>query len=78
MVILEEGVETLHRWTAVAERAWRDGRDIAGALEQAFQSELAGLDPLVRERLDTLNGVHSNAAGLRLWLEKTKGPAATS
>jgi glyoxylase-like metal-dependent hydrolase (beta-lactamase superfamily II) len=73
VAILEEGEETLRRWTDVAERAWREGRDIAEALDEAFQAEAAGLDPEIRERLDTLNGVHSNAAGLRLWLEKTKG-----
>jgi glyoxylase-like metal-dependent hydrolase (beta-lactamase superfamily II) len=71
--ILAEGEETLRRWTDVAEQAWREDRDIAQALEAAFQAEVTGLAPGVRERLDTLNGVHSNAAGLRLWLEKTKG-----
>jgi hypothetical protein len=76
VAILDEGVETLHRWTDVAELAWRQGRDIAAALEEAFQAEVAGLDDQLRERLDTLNGVHSNAAGLRLWLDKTKGDHA--
>jgi glyoxylase-like metal-dependent hydrolase (beta-lactamase superfamily II) len=76
VAILEEGEDTLHRWTDVAQRAWRDGRDIAAALEEAFAAEVTGLDPQVRERLDTLNGVHSNAAGLRLWLDKTKGDHA--
>ena len=76
VAILEEGEVTLHRWTGVAERAWRDGRDIAAALEAAFQADVVGLDPAIRERLDTLNGVHANAAGLRLWLDRTKGADA--
>jgi hypothetical protein len=53
----------------VAEAAWRDGRDIAAALDQAFAAELVGGDPAAREKLETLNGVHSNAAGFRRWLE---------
>ncbi|MEY2570648.1 MAG: hypothetical protein QOE63_998, partial [Acidimicrobiaceae bacterium] len=31
--------------------------------------ELAGVDPAQREKLDTLNGIHSNAAGFRRWLD---------
>jgi glyoxylase-like metal-dependent hydrolase (beta-lactamase superfamily II) len=68
--ILDEASETLRRWAGVAERAWRDGLDIAAALEAAFAAELDGVDPAQREKLETLNGVHSNAAGFRRWLEK--------
>ena len=71
--VLEEAAETLSRWAAVAERAWRDGRDVAAALESAFAADLAGVDGSHQEKLDTLNGVHSNAAGLRRWLEKREG-----
>ena len=54
----------------VAEQAWRADRDIATALDQAFGHELDGVDPAQREKMETLNGIHSNAAGLRRWLEK--------
>src|SRR3954468_5543651 len=67
--ILEEASDTLRQWADVAERAWQEGRDIAAALEAAFSADLAGVDPAQREKLETLNGVHSNAAGFRRWLD---------
>jgi glyoxylase-like metal-dependent hydrolase (beta-lactamase superfamily II) len=70
MAILDEAQETLTRWAEVAEAAWRDGRDIADALSDAFGADLDGADPAQREKLETLNGIHSNAAGFRRWLEK--------
>jgi glyoxylase-like metal-dependent hydrolase (beta-lactamase superfamily II) len=76
--VLEEAAETLSRWAAVAERAWRDGQDVAAALESAFAADLSGVDGSHQEKLETLNGVHSNAAGLRRWLEKREGATAGS
>ncbi|HYA67446.1 MAG TPA: MBL fold metallo-hydrolase [Acidimicrobiales bacterium] len=67
--VLAEAAETLRRWAAVAEAAWRRGGDIAVALEGAFSADLASVDPTQRQKLETLNGVHSNAAGFRRWLE---------
>ena len=67
---LQEAEGTLRRWAEVAEAAFREGRDIAEALDAAFSSALAGTDPVHREKLETLNGVHSNAAGFRRWLEQ--------
>ncbi|MEN3272310.1 MAG: hypothetical protein V7636_1071 [Actinomycetota bacterium] len=67
--ILDEARETLTRWAEVAEAAWNEGRDIATALEEAFNGALDGVDPAQREKLETLNGIHSNAAGFRRWLE---------
>ena len=67
--VLEEAADTLRRWAHVAEQAWQEGRDIAAALDESFAAELAAVDPEHREKLDTLNGVHSNAAGFRRWLE---------
>ena len=67
--VLEEAAATLSRWAAVAEQAWREGTDVAAALEAAFAAELAGVDESHRQKLETLPGVHSNAAGLRRWLE---------
>ncbi|HEY7949125.1 MAG TPA: MBL fold metallo-hydrolase [Acidimicrobiales bacterium] len=71
--LLEEARETLVRWAEVAEKAWREGADIAGALETAFAGDFSGVDPAQREKLETLNGVHSNAAGFRRWLETRDG-----
>ncbi|HEX3541504.1 MAG TPA: MBL fold metallo-hydrolase [Acidimicrobiales bacterium] len=71
--MLEEAEEILRRWAAVAEAAWKEGADIATALEAAFGDELTGTEPAAREKLETLNGIHSNAAGLRRWLE-TRSP----
>jgi len=71
--ILEEAEGTLRRWAEVAEAAWREGRDIAAALDDAFAGDLSGVDDSQREKLETLNGVHSNAAGFQRWLD-TRSP----
>lgn len=70
MDTLVEAEEILRRWAEVAEAAWRDDQDIAAALDAAFGGEVAGVDPAHREKLETLNGIHSNAAGFRRWLEQ--------
>ncbi len=69
MEMLEEAQDILRRWAEVAETAWREGKDIATALDLAFSDELRGTDPVQRQKLETLNGIHSNAAGFRRWLE---------
>lgn len=69
---LAEAEETLRGWAAVAERAWLAGDDIAEALQTEFAPGLAGVDAEQRAKLETLNGIHSNAAGLRIWLERTR------
>jgi glyoxylase-like metal-dependent hydrolase (beta-lactamase superfamily II) len=68
--MLEEAQGILRRWAEVAEAAWREGTDIAEALDRAFRGELEGTKPANREKLETLNGIHSNAAGLRRWLDQ--------
>jgi glyoxylase-like metal-dependent hydrolase (beta-lactamase superfamily II) len=73
---MEEAQGILRRWAEVAEAAWREGRDIAVALQDAFGAELAATDPAQREKLETLNGIHSNAAGFRRWLETRAAAAA--
>jgi len=73
--ILSEGEERLRAWAAVAEQAYRENRDIAEALSAVFAADLVGTDPAAREKLETLNGVHSNAAGFRRWLEHGGGTA---
>lgn len=75
--MLDEAEQTLRQWAGVAERAWRAGEDIASALQQAFTTELDNIDPDNVAKLETLNGIHSNAAGLRLWLERTNPDAHT-
>jgi len=76
--VLAEAEGTLRRWAEVAEAAWRDGQDIAAALDAAFGGDLAGVDEAQREKLETLNGVHSNAAGFRRWLATRDGSATTA
>jgi glyoxylase-like metal-dependent hydrolase (beta-lactamase superfamily II) len=72
--ILDEAQETLTKWAEVAEKAWSEGRDIAEALDAAFSSDLEGIDPSQREKLETLNGIHSNAAGFKRWLDTRAHP----
>ena len=68
--IFEEAEETLTRWYEVALAAWREGADIAAAFDERFSGELSAVDPAMRDKLETLNGVHSNAAGFARFLEK--------
>jgi glyoxylase-like metal-dependent hydrolase (beta-lactamase superfamily II) len=75
METLEEAEETVRRWAEVAEKAWRTDGDIEAALTAEFSIGLGDFDPEMRAKLETLNGIHSNAAGLRRWLETTKGDA---
>ena len=67
--VLEEAEATLRRWAEVAEDAWRRGEDIAAALDEAFGSETAGVDDAHKKKVETLSGIHSNAAGFRRWLD---------
>jgi len=75
-VVLAQAEEAVRRWAEVAETAWNRGDDVAGALTEAFGHEMAGADAEQRERMEALNGIHSNAAGLRRWLEKRPQPDA--
>src|SRR5688572_17869769 len=51
--VLDEAAETLTRWAAVAEQAWREDRDIAEALETAFADDLVDVESGHREKLET-------------------------
>jgi glyoxylase-like metal-dependent hydrolase (beta-lactamase superfamily II) len=64
--VLAEAEEALCQWAEVAERAWQDGQDVATALADAFGEDHA--------QVEILNGIHSNAAGLRRWLELRPPP----
>ena len=73
--VLAEAGDTLRSWASEAERAWRDGEDIAEALSKKFAFSTEKTDPSVMEKLETLNGIHSNAAGFKRWLDnKEQGP----
>ncbi len=73
--LLAEASDTLRAWAGEAERAWKAGGDIAAALAAKFTEPGGGVtDPAAREKMETLNGIHSNAAGFRRWLE-TRGGA---
>lgn len=74
--MLDEAEETLRQWAGIAERAWRQGDDIAAALTDEFGKPIPGLSEDDRNKLETLNGIHSNAAGLKLWLERSRGTAS--
>ncbi len=70
--VLEEAVAALQEWASVARTAWRAGADVEEALRQRFGGELEALAPEQRQRVEALNGLHSNAEGLKLWLSKTE------
>ena len=75
--VLDEADGTLRRWAAVAEAAFRSGEDIAAALSAAFAADLEDVPEEHREKLEVMNGVHSNAAGFRRWLS-TRDSARTT
>ncbi len=76
LTLLEEAESTLRAWAETATRAWEVGEDIATALEARFGADTAAIPPEHREKLEILNGFHSNAAGFRRWLETRNGAGA--
>jgi glyoxylase-like metal-dependent hydrolase (beta-lactamase superfamily II) len=70
--LLAEADQTLRQWAETAEHAFSEGIDIADALAARFDPLLGDIDPAHKEKLDIMNGVHSNAAGFRRWLEGRK------
>lgn len=66
--VLDEAEGTLRQWAEVAEAAFRAGEDVSVALERAFASDLDGVPESHLHKLEVMNGVHSNAAGLTRWL----------
>jgi glyoxylase-like metal-dependent hydrolase (beta-lactamase superfamily II) len=75
--LLAEAEDTLRLWAETAEEAYREGVDIADALAARFDPLLGDVDAAHKEKLDIMNGVHSNAAGFRRWLEG-RDPARTA
>jgi glyoxylase-like metal-dependent hydrolase (beta-lactamase superfamily II) len=72
--LLAEAEGTLRQWAETAELAFRQGRDVAEALAERFDPQVGDVAPEHREKLEIMNGVHSNAAGLRRWLEQRDRP----
>ena len=67
--LLAVATETLTLWAETAEKAYREGTDIADALSDRFDPLLGDIDAAHKQKLDIMNGVHSNAAGFRRWLQ---------
>jgi glyoxylase-like metal-dependent hydrolase (beta-lactamase superfamily II) len=65
---LENAGAVLREWASVAATAWKSGRDVEDALRQRFAGEIEALPGTERQRMETLNGIHSNAEGLKIWL----------
>ena len=74
--VLEEAAGALQEWASVARSAWRAGTDVEEALRQRFGGELEALPAEQRRRVEALNGLHSNAEGLKLWLSRADGSHA--
>ena len=74
--LLAEAADRLRQWAEVAEAAFRQGLDIADALAAAFASDIEGVPAEHREKLEVMNGIHSNASGFHRWLSKRE-PGAT-
>ncbi len=71
--LLQEAEDELRRWAETAEAAWHQGGDVEAALSARFGGAFSHLPEEQRARMETLNSIHSNAAGLTRWLDTTKG-----
>ena len=68
--VLSEASEALREWASVAQSAWGAGLDVEEALARRYRPELDALSDEQRRRVEALNGIHSNAEGLKLWLAR--------
>jgi glyoxylase-like metal-dependent hydrolase (beta-lactamase superfamily II) len=79
---LDEAERLLHEWVAVAEQVMRESEeagvdDIAAALAARFAESPEQASERAREKLELLNGFHSNAAGIQRYLRtRDAAPAA--
>jgi len=71
--VLAEAEGMLRQWAETAEIAYRNGEEIADALARRFTPSDAQIGEH-REKFEVMNGVHSNAAGLKRWLENRDRP----
>ena len=68
---LAEAEEILSRWAEVAEAGVEGGRGHRRRARRGVRGRpVAASTRRHREKLETLNGIHSNAAGFRRWLDK--------
>ena len=70
--VLDEASDALRRWADVAARAWRQGEDIANGFERTLAGQTVSRPPHHHTKLESLNGVRSNAAGFRRWFETSR------
>lgn len=80
MATLDEAERILHEWVAVAEQVMRDSDsatvdDIAAALAERFAEPPERITAQAREKLEVLNGFHSNAAGIQRYLAQRDAAA---
>jgi glyoxylase-like metal-dependent hydrolase (beta-lactamase superfamily II) len=68
--VLSEASEVLREWASVAQSAWGAGLDVEEALARRYRPQLDALSDEQRRRVEALNGIHSNAEGLKLWLAR--------
>ncbi len=71
--LLAQAADVLHAWVEEAVRALGAGEDVASAFARRFSPELDALSAEERRRIETLNGVHSNAAGITRYLAQRAG-----
>ncbi len=72
--LLEEAADRLTRWAEIALDAYQKGTDIADALMANFGEDFSPMTAEEKDRVEMLNGIHSNANGLKRWLETTGHP----
>jgi glyoxylase-like metal-dependent hydrolase (beta-lactamase superfamily II) len=72
---LQQAAEALREWASVATRAWEAGRDVEEALRLRFGPAIEALPGQQRRQVEVLNGIHSNAEGLKSWLARSRPPA---
>ncbi len=70
--------DTITRWAEVAADAYRQDTSIDDALQIEFDEMLKDIPSELRQRAETLSGVHSNAQGLHRWLSKSRNDHAVS
>jgi hypothetical protein len=83
LATLDEAERLLHEWVAVAEQVMRESEDagvddIAAALAERFAEPPERVSPRDREKLELLNGFHSNAAGIQRYLRTRDAASASS
>ena len=75
MSTLAEAEQTLRAWVEVAERTLRESedagvQDVAAAFAEAFAGAMADVPAELREKVETLHGIHSNAMGISRYLRQ--------